>query len=268
MLWKLGWLGICALPLWATGWMDRQIPLGNNRANELFEQKNYQEALKTYLDLYGQDTENGALAYNIGNAYMAIGDLEKASEFYQRAVGSDHQEAKNRARFNMGNLRLNSDQPQAAAKQYVDYLKDRPEDVDAKRNLEIALRKLERQQQQNQDRQNQDQDQDQEQEQQQRQNQDQQDQRQQEDQQDQQPRPDQNERDQNQGRDQRQDQQQEQKEQDRQQPSERQPQEREGELNEAMKEQILDALEEQELKQQKEFQKRKIGRIKRRAKDW
>lgn len=247
--------------------MDRQIPLGNNHANELFEQKSYEEALKAYLDLYGQDTENGALAYNIGNAYVALGDMEKASEFFQRAAGSDHEEAKSRARFNMGNLQLKSDRPQDAVKQYVDYLKDRPEDVEAKRNLEIALRKLEQQQQdqqQNQDQQNQDQDQDQEQQQQPQQNQDQENQedQQQQDQQqqDQQQSPDQEEQQENQ---QQQDEQQEQ-----QQPSEPRPKEQEGQLNEAMKEQILDALEEQELKQQKEFQKRKIGRIKRRAKDW
>ena len=35
-----------------------------------------------------------------------------------------------------------------------------------------------------------------------------------------------------------------------------------------MKEQILQALQDQESQQQKEFQKRKMGSVKRRAKDW
>ena len=262
-----------SLNLWAGGVLDRQLPLENNRANQLFEEKNYEEALKAYLDLYGQDTENGALAYNIANTYAAMAEPEKAREFYQKALKSKHPEARDRAKFNMGNLEMASNQLQQAVRQYIDYLQAHPEDVDAKRNLEIALRQMEQQQQQQQNQdQNQQEQQDQEQQQNQNGQQGQQDQKQEQQQdQDQESQQDQQQQDQQQNQDQDEKGGQtppEEKNREQEQQQQQSEQSKEGELNEAMKEQILEALNEQELQQQKEFQKRKVGRIKRRAKDW
>ena len=284
-------------------WRDNPMRLGNNAANELFEQQQYEEALKQYLDYYGQkadqpgaaqDPDVGALAYNIGNTYAVLGDAEKAQEFYEKALQSGNPEAMQRANFNLGNLNMGAQNPGEAVKKYIDYLKANPEDVDAKRNLELALRMLEQQQQQqqnqeNQDQENQDQEnQDQENQDQQQQNQDQQNQDQNQDQQNQdqqnqqnQDQENQDQQDQNQqdqGEDQQEEDQQDQekqqnqdekdqKEQEKQQQAQQQEQNQD-KMSDAMKEQILQALKEQEMHQQKEFQKRKIGTTKRRAKDW
>ncbi len=275
-------LSAACLPVAADGgFLGRQLPLTNNKANRLFEQQQYEEALKSYLDLYGQNTDNGALAYNIGNTYAVLGDMKKAEEFFRKAVSSNHTVARNRANFNLGNLELAADRAQQAIARYIDYLKANPDDVDGKRNLEIALRNLEQQkqqQQENQDQENQDQEnQDQEnQDQRQSQGKDQQQDQENRDQQQEQSE-DQENRDQQQAENQQQDEQNNQDQQDSQEQDQDQKEEQQKEsqtkpsensLNEAMKQQILDALKEQEMQQQKEYRKRQIGKTRRRAKDW
>lgn len=260
------------------------LPLANHTANESFEQGNYEEALKGYLDLYGQDTTNGAVAYNIGNTYMAMGNPEKAKQFYDRAIKSPHAEASKRALFNLGYLNLQNQDPKSAVERYVQYLQDNPHDLDAKRNLEQALRLLEQQEQQQQqqdenseqqesqqqpsdDQSSQSSDSQESQEQQsqssdaQDENSENNDQQQESNPSDQTNPPDRN--DQDQGADQPQD------PSDAENPSQSEPQDSgDNPYNDEMKEQILQALQDQEMQQQKEYQKRKIGAVKRRAKDW
>lgn len=288
---------LCSMIL-AGGSFDRQIPLTNNKANELFEAQDYQAALDAYLEAYQLDRTNGALAYNIANTYHAMGDSENAATYYQKALEGDHDQARQFSEFNLGNLDMAQQKPGEAIKRYVNYLKNQPNDIDAKRNLELALRQLQQQQQQqqqneqnqdqenqdqqqqdqqsqsqqqeNQDQQNQDQNQssqnerqDQENQQQNQQDQNQQDQNQQDQQQDK------NQQDQNQ-QDQQQDKNQQQQDQKQQQEQKEAPNPKEGDkgMDENLKKQILDALNEQEQQQQKAHQQRKIGKVKRRSKDW
>lgn len=279
----------------AGGSFDRQIPLTNNRANELFQAEDYQGALDLYLKAYGEDRTNGALAYNIANAYMALGDTENAAKYYDKAMNSDHAQAKQMAEFNLGNLQMAQQNPAEALKRYVNYLKNNPNDVDAKRNLELALRQMQQQQQQpNQNQQDQDQQEQQQQEQQQQQQQQngqegQEDQQQQQESQQQQDSQEQNSQQnqqdtqnqeqqdaQNQEQQDNQNQQQESQAQDQEQKQENQadpkdsqePQAGDQAMDEALKKQILEALDEQEQEQQKAHQQRKIGKVKRRSKDW
>ena len=268
-------------PLWAGTILNRQIPLGNNEANQLFETQDYEGALAKYLELYEREPDNGALTYNIGNAYAALGNPEKATEFYQKAKKSKHKDARDLSKYNLGSMQLASEQAQEAIKNFTDYLIDHPNDVDAKRNLELALRTQEQQQQQqNQEQQSEDQ-QSEDQQSEDQQNQEQQDQSQEQQNQDQQGE-DQQSQDQSQ-QDQKQDEvrqdqeersesQQEQQEQQEAGSEEKQGQEaekeQEQEMTDAMKEQILEALSDQELQQQQEYRKRKAGRVKRRPKDW
>ena len=275
-------LGIFAvIPLWGQGFLKDALPLANNQANQLFEQQNYEEALKSYLDLYSQDTENGALAYNIANTYQILGDKEKAAQFYKKALSSDHSEARSNSDFNMGYMRLKEQDLSNAIDHYVSYLRQNPNDEDAKRNLEIALRQLQQQQQQQQQQgqdspedhdqqQNQDSssDQDQSQDQDAQQPQDSQDSSSQEQDSDQQSSPDQpsDQQDQSQNKDQQDSQQQRDQTDQNQEDQSQQPQEQD--WDEETKQQILQALQEQEADQQKLHQQRKTGRVKRRAKDW
>lgn len=272
--------------------LGRQLPLANNEANQLFEAQDLEGARELYEELYEKDPENGALAYNLGNVYNALGDAEKATEFYQQAIKSKNSVAANRGRFNLGTTQMAAQSPQEAVTSFTDYLRSNPDDVDAKRNLELALRMMQQQQNQDQQQENEDQEQQENQDQQQQQQQNgenQEDEQQNQDQQQNQQNQDQqNQQNQDQQDQQNQDQQNQQNQQDEQEQNEDQqqqqnPQEGEDEqqeqqqpqneseedsLNDQVKEQILEALNEQELKQQKQYQQRKIGTVKRRAKDW
>lgn len=279
---KLILLLCLSLPLYAQDVLNRQLPVENNDANTLYNEQRFDEAREVYEKLLENDPDNGALAYNLANTYAALGDIEKAQEFYKQAMKSDHQQAKARSRFNKGTMDMSAQNPGEAVKAFSDYLRSNPDDIDAKRNLELALRMLEQQQQQqqeqnqdNQDQENEDQEnQDQQQQQNSQQNQDDQQDQNSQDQQDQQNQQNQDDQ-QNQDQD-NQDQQDQQNQQDQQGQNQeeqkdeqkKQDQSKEEALDEQVKQQILQAMDEQEKQQQKEYQKRKIGTVRRKAKDW
>ncbi len=125
-------------------------PHKNNQANKLFGEKRYQEALDAYLELYEEDKENSELAYNIANTYSLMGDSQKAELFYEKALSAENAHTKSVSEFNAGLMELNNQKLESAVEHFVSYLKEHPDDQDAKRNLEIALKKLQQQEQQQQ----------------------------------------------------------------------------------------------------------------------
>ncbi len=55
------------------------------KANSLYEEGRYDEAIKVYSGLIEQGFESGNLYYNIGNSYFKLGNLGKAILNYERA---------------------------------------------------------------------------------------------------------------------------------------------------------------------------------------
>ena len=264
-----------------------QIPMKNSAANDLFAQQRFDEARSAYEEALEVDPKNGAVAYNLANTYAELGMMEEANELYRKAIKSKHSEAAALSRYNLGNLLMEQQNVQEAVDQYVDYLSQNPDDVDAKRNLQMALQQMQQQQQQQEnqdDQENQDEQQQQQQqqsggeqndqqEQEQQQSQGEQDEQQEQEQQQQQS---QSEQDEQQEQEQQQNQQQEQEQQDQgeqeeqqnQQQQQAQGEENQEKMSEQLKEQILEALRQQELQTQKEHQQRKIGPVRKRSKDW
>lgn len=78
-------------------------------------------------------------AYNLGTAQVAAGQNQEGSATLDEAMGDP--EIRPDALFNRGNSALNANALEAAVRDYSDVLRLRPEDVAAKRNLEIALRR-------------------------------------------------------------------------------------------------------------------------------
>lgn len=122
----------------------------NNQGNRQYEAKRFDDALKSYTDAQAERPASPEIHYNIGNVLLRKGDVDKAIEEYLRAQSTGPKSVAEAAHFNRGNALMMKGEFQPAIDAYVQALKIDPRDPDAKRNLELALRMLEKQQQQQQ----------------------------------------------------------------------------------------------------------------------
>jgi tetratricopeptide (TPR) repeat protein len=144
----------------------------NKKANKLYEQGNYDDALEIYHDALLESPENKKLSMNKGSAYYQLEEYEKAKENYERALSVEDQKAKASLLYNMGNV-LNKQGDQlassgsqeamekfkAARDSYIHSLDIDPNDKDAKWNLQLTqmkIKEMEKQQQQQQNKDNKD----------------------------------------------------------------------------------------------------------------
>jgi tetratricopeptide (TPR) repeat protein len=93
--------------------------------------------------------------FNTGVAHARKGDTDAAKNALLAASASDDAPIAADALYNLGNVMLEAKQPDQAVEAYLKSLDLDPHDADAKRNLEIALRRLQEQQQQQQQQQDQ-----------------------------------------------------------------------------------------------------------------
>jgi hypothetical protein len=61
-------------------------PSALTTANRLYQEGHYAEAIQAYKQMQAVGTQDSALLYNLGNAYLQQGDLGQAIAHYQRAV--------------------------------------------------------------------------------------------------------------------------------------------------------------------------------------
>jgi len=85
-------------------------------------------------------------AFNLGTAQVATGDRERGSTTLAKAMRDPKLRAD--ALYNRGSSALSSNAFDAAIRDFADVLRMRPNDAQAKRNLEIALRRKAQQKQQ------------------------------------------------------------------------------------------------------------------------
>ena len=162
----------------------------NNDGNEAFANQNYAGSLVAYHQAGEESPELAEPHYNAANSHYRLDDYEQAQqEIEQALLGEESQENLDQnSLYNLGNTFFQTEQFEMAIEVYKEALRLNPDDLEAKQNLELALRQLqeqEQQEQEQQDEQNQGQQDQQDQDQQDQQDQDQQDQQDQ-DQQDQQ----------------------------------------------------------------------------------
>lgn len=145
----------------------------NKKANKLYEQGKYAEALSLYEEALLEDPDEKKLSMNKGSAQYRLDDFNSAEESYKNALTVDDTKARADLLYNMGNIyHTQGDQlaptgnPQAMEKykaardNYIKSLDLRPYDRDAKWNLQLTqlkIKELEKQQQQQQQQDNKDQ---------------------------------------------------------------------------------------------------------------
>ncbi|MBA7617908.1 hypothetical protein ES703_25226 [subsurface metagenome] len=122
----------------------------NNNANKLF----YKEEYKNALDLYDElDIElekegefiNTTVKYNRANTVLKLNNFEEAIDYYNKARST----AKDKTRishiyYNMGNTLYKAGKLEEAINYYIKTLDIDPNDKDAKFNIELIKKKLEK----------------------------------------------------------------------------------------------------------------------------
>ena len=172
---------LLAVPFLGWTFLD-PVAKKNEEGNALFEKGEYEAALRRYLEAQQEARSRPELHFNAGDALYKQGKYAESMQEMGRATEDTYPDMSAAAHYNLGNALFRQEKFQEAVGAYKKSLERKPNDIDAKINLELALEKLDQDGQDEQD-QNQDQNQDQ---QDQNQDQDQQDQR---DQQNQQPDP-------------------------------------------------------------------------------
>jgi tetratricopeptide (TPR) repeat protein len=117
----------------------------NNKGNDSFKEGEYKDALDYYNQAEIERPETPEITYNQGNALMKMGNYEEAVEKLQHALNTDNAELQADAYFNLGNGFFEQERFQNAIQMYQKTLEIRPDDLDAKFNLELARNRLKEQ---------------------------------------------------------------------------------------------------------------------------
>ncbi|MCZ7585065.1 MAG: tetratricopeptide repeat protein [Deltaproteobacteria bacterium] len=163
---RLALLFIAALSV--CGFMDFVFDAAHE-GNDAFTRGLFDQAAKHYTEAQIDQPTESRLDFNLGAALYKQGKLDDALTAFRKAAKSDDRDVAADARYNAGNALFQQQKLDEAIVEYTETLKLRPDDEDAKYNLELARRLLQQreqqdqdqkdQQQQNQDRQQQNQDQ-------------------------------------------------------------------------------------------------------------
>ncbi|MDA0748783.1 MAG: tetratricopeptide repeat protein [bacterium] len=152
------WILLLTFPLLGFTFLD-PVARKNDQGNRSFEEGKYEEALQFYRDAQVENPEAPQLRYNAGDALYKQQDYEQALQEFGRALQSKDGGMLAQAYYNMGNVYFRQEKLQEAVEAYKRSLEIDSSDMDAKVNLEVALKKLEEQKQDQQDKDQQDKDQ-------------------------------------------------------------------------------------------------------------
>jgi Ca-activated chloride channel family protein len=130
----------------------------NNEGNEAFAQEDYEGALLAYNQAQGESPELAEPHYNAASAHYKKEAYDQAQQEIEGALlAEQHQDGLDQnSYYNLGNTFFQAEQYQAAVEAYKEALRLDPADLQAKQNLELALRQLQQQQQEQQNQSQQD----------------------------------------------------------------------------------------------------------------
>ncbi len=170
-------LTLCSSNAFAFDWRD-PVAAGNREGNELVAQEKYEEAREVYRGTLDREPKSPELRYNIGLSLAHEARHEEAIEDFEAVITSD-KKLDSARHYNVGlcqyrdavaakegqDIQKAVELIEAAVESNKDALRRNPTDMDAKHNLELALKirdefKQEQQQQEQQDESQQDQQQD------------------------------------------------------------------------------------------------------------
>ncbi|MCP4673311.1 MAG: VWA domain-containing protein, partial [Desulfobacula sp.] len=113
-----------------------------------FENGKYDQAKKYFIDAQLENPENRKLYYNIGTAAYMNKEYDQAEANFKHALESDDKNLRHDARYNLANTHYRLGKLDDAIKEYENIIKEFPEDLKSKENLEFVKKKQEEQKQQ------------------------------------------------------------------------------------------------------------------------
>jgi len=137
--------------------LAESVPGLVSEGNRLYKEGKLAEALERYRLAEKLSPGSAALHYNIGNVLYKQGEFDKAYDEYHQAFSASERELAEGARYNAGNAHFAKKNWPDAIRNYQEALRMSPGDMDAKKNLELALlqmqeeKKKQQQQQKQQD---------------------------------------------------------------------------------------------------------------------
>lgn len=138
----LGWMinpGFAA----ALGVLEKNHPIVE-QGRKAYEKEDYEEALRQF-DAAKKDLPSSAsLDFNRGNALFKLGRMEEANQAYHRALETERSDLKEKDYYNLGNVWAQMGNVKEAVAAYRKALTLDPKDEEARHNLEVMLRELQR----------------------------------------------------------------------------------------------------------------------------
>ncbi len=127
---------------------------GSVRAgNTLYQEGNYEEALKKYKAAQVESPKDERIMFNLGAVQYKLGQYEEALAEHLRSAQAEDPGIGAQSHYNAGNALYRAGRLENAIEQYLQALEINPQDEDAKYNLEFVRREMERRKQQQQQRQ-------------------------------------------------------------------------------------------------------------------
>lgn len=138
---------LCLTTAWTNVFAQESMSAARN-ADKLYKDGKYAEAEQKYNTALKQHPDNQVLLYNRSNAQYQQNNFADAAKSYEKVIQSNaDNQLKAKAYFNNGNTAFKQENYPEAVKNFRNSLKINPNDVDAKKNLSISLKKLKQQQQ-------------------------------------------------------------------------------------------------------------------------
>lgn len=132
-------LALIAIPPALQAWLrSSNSRASTERGIEQYDEKKHAAAASSFAA--AESIDHGAVArYNLGTARVAVGEGSHAATDFADAIKDDTLAGD--AYYNRGSSELQSQSWDDAIRDFSDVLRRNPADADAKRNLEIALRR-------------------------------------------------------------------------------------------------------------------------------
>ncbi len=123
-----------------------QTNLKRYQADQLFDKGLPFPALEIYKGLMDENPNDPELNYNVGNALYRLQRYDQAMAFYQRALENTKDEKlKSNILYNLANCQYQQKKYKESVDGYKSVLRGNPEDMDARKNLELALKEIKKQ---------------------------------------------------------------------------------------------------------------------------